>query len=70
MNYGRRHVEKGRYQITYGSRTVALFDTKSNMVAIRRGREWMYLHMNELRGINYQVSQCVSAERRRKVKES
>lgn len=66
MDYGRRHVENGRYQILCGSRTVALFDGESNMVAIRRNREWFYLHITELRGINNQVSQAACAERRKR----
>lgn len=66
MDYGRRHVESGRYQITYGKRTVALFDSESGMVAIRRNKDWVYLHMAELRGINNQVSQAACAERRKR----
>ena len=70
MDYGRRHVENGRYQITRGSRTVALFDTNTKMVAIRYNKDWVYLHITELRGINNQVSQCMGAETRKNGKRS
>lgn len=63
--YGRCHVDGNRYEIHYGSKTIALYDGDLDVVALMVGNGWVKMSRDDLRMVNQQVCQCRSSMFRR-----